>query len=120
MRSSPIRLIFSSSMRTSAFHVRSAVQTVPFLMTLVVIGFLPVFARIWLSSCWKYPGGLGAGPQLVGNLRSLHDRMHQHIGPRRGPVLGNLLGLVVAQPVDAGAHHHRCRRYAVDPAGVMA
>ena len=32
----------------------------------------------------------------------------------------NLLGLVVRQPIHAGAHHHHRGRDAVDPAGVVA
>ena len=64
--------------------------------------------------------------ELVSELLSFHDlrrfdhRVQQHLGPGGGPFLADLLGLVVAQPVDAGAHHHRRRRHAVDPAGVVA
>ena len=39
--------------------------------------------------------------------------------PAVGPFLRNVLGLVVRQPIDAGAHDHRGRRDAVDPAGVV-
>ena len=54
------------------------------------------------------------------HARRLHHGLQQDIGAVRGPFLGDLLGLVVAEAVDAGTHDHGGRRDAVDPAGVVA
>src|SRR5688572_7354086 len=54
------------------------------------------------------------------DLRRLHHRVEQHVGPGRRPLRSDVLVLVVAEAVDAGAHDHGGRRHAVDPAGVVA
>ena len=54
------------------------------------------------------------------HLRRLHHRVKQHVCGLLGPIRRDLLGLVVAEAVHAGAHHHRGGIDAVDPAGVVA
>jgi hypothetical protein len=53
------------------------------------------------------------------HLRRLQHRVEHHVGSRRSPVLGDFLGLIMAQPTDAGAHDHRRGRDLVDPARVV-
>src|SRR6185436_15292007 len=57
---------------------------------------------------------------LFDNLGSLDHGVEQNVGAGGRPFLLDVFVLVVAEPVDAWAHHHRRRRDAVDPAGVMA
>src|SRR5690606_20994961 len=49
----------------------------------------------------------------------LGDGMEEHVAAGRRPVWRNLFRLVVAEAVNAGAHHHRGRRHPVYPAGIM-
>ena len=66
------------------------------------------------------------GSALVGRNPLRHDlglfqhRVHQHVGAGGRPVGLDVLALVVADPVDAGGEHHRCRRNARHIAGVVA
>ncbi len=53
----------------------------------------------------------GAAPTLVDDLGGLDDGMEEDIGAFLGPLGGDLLGLVVAEAVLAGAHDHGCRRH---------
>ena len=45
--------------------------------------------------------------------------MEEHISACRCPFDGNLLGLIMAQPVNTGAHDHGSGRDLIDPAGIM-
>ena len=47
---------------------------------------------------------------LFNDLRRFQHGVEQHVRPRLRPVFADLLGLVVAQTVDAGAHDHRRHR----------
>ena len=53
-------------------------------------------------------------------LRGFNNRMEQHVGACRGPLLANLLSLVVGKAIDTGTHDHCSGELSVDPASVMA
>ena len=51
---------------------------------------------------WPGIDGLSSKVALFDDLRSLRHRVEQHVATGGGPFLGNVFGLVVRQPVDAG------------------
>src|SRR5690606_17663030 len=63
-------------------------------------------------------GSAGSGGSFDDPCR-LDDGVEQHVAAGRRPFGRDLFRLVVAETVDAWAHHHRGRRHPVYPAGVM-
>src|SRR5690606_15810424 len=53
------------------------------------------------------------------DLRRFEHGVEQHVSAGGGPLLGNLLGFVMAEAADTGAHHHGARCNLVGPAGVV-
>src|SRR5690606_28244237 len=86
--------------------------------------FKSIFRRLPISgtSGWRV---YLPHPAIVSACRSFHDfsgfddSVEEDIGASASPLLGNLLGLIVRQPIDARAEHHGGRRKPVDPASIV-